>query len=386
MKKIICTAMTIFCLFQLSQLNAQAMQLPQGIYVGYTKSMINSFDIPLKNGLQVEYLFDQPGFLEFSLPFTFARSYPITDQLGQESDADMLTLDALIHFQLTKPHNKFRPKLYTGPGFIYETSGLSVLTGLVGAEIGYQFHPRTALVAGVQYRFGVEQWGRQAVARAGVVVRLGGSVPTNEAPVFADRDLDGIADEQDLCPDIPGALALSGCPDTDQDGIADSMDQCPELPGSPNHQGCPDTDQDGVPDETDACPDLPGTTMNNGCPNRADIQTEISRLQSGIQFQANSAYFLSVSFVYLEQIRSILERYPTYKMYINGHTDSTGSSEENEELSEQRARACYDYLVAHGIAPSRLSYFGFGELKPVADNRTEYGRQQNRRVEFLVFE
>ena len=387
MKKIICTAILIICLGQLITINAQAMEFPQGVYVGYATSMVNSFDVPLKNGLQVEYLFDQPGFLEFSLPFTFARSYPITDHLGQESDSEMLTLDALVHFQLTKARSKFQPKLYTGPGFIYETTGKAVLTGLVGGELGYQFHEKISFIAGVQYRLGIEQWGQQALARTGIKLSIGKNYYSEAAPIaYVDSDLDGVADELDLCPDIPGLPEQSGCPDSDQDGLADAIDRCPNLAGSANHHGCPDTDQDGLSDDQDTCPELPGTAIDGGCPNRASIQMELSRLQSGIQFEANNANFQSVSFVYLEQIRTILERYPTYKLYINGHTDSTGSSDDNEELSEKRARACYDYLVARSIDPSRMSYFGFGEMKPVADNRTEYGRQQNRRVEFLVFE
>ena len=386
MKKIIYTAILTISLCQLTTIYAQPMDFPQGVYIGYATSMVNSFDVPLKNGLQVEYLFDQPGFLEFSLPFTFARSYPITDHLGQESDSEMLTLDALVHFQLTKPNQKFKPKLYTGPGFIYETTGKAVLTGLVGAELGYQFHERASLVAGIQYRIGIEQWGQQALMRTGVVVRIGKSMNAEATPTYADRDLDGIPDDLDLCPDIPGNLEHSGCPDSDQDGLADAIDHCPDVAGTAGNQGCPDTDKDGIPDEQDACPELPGTIADGGCPNRAGIQTDISRLQSGIQFEYNNAHFVSTSFVYLEQIRGIMEQHPFYKIYINGHTDSVGNSQDNEDLSEQRAKACFDYLVARGIAPDRMSFFGFGERKPVADNLTEYGRQQNRRVEFLVFQ
>ncbi len=386
MKKLICTTIITICICQLTTIFAQPVELPQGIYVGYAKSMVNSFDVPLKNGLQVEYLFDQPGFLEFSLPFTIARSYPVTDHLGQESDSEMLTLDALVRFQFSPPRRKIQPKLFTGPGFIYETTGRAVLSGVVGGEIGYQFHERASFVAGLQYRIGIEQWGQQALVRSGISVRIGKNASSEVAPVFADMDLDGVADELDLCPDIPGLPEQAGCPDSDQDGLADAIDHCPDLAGSANHQGCPDTDQDGLPDNQDTCPEMPGTPIDGGCPNRASIQMDISHLQSGIQFEANNANFQSVSFVYLEQIRTILERYPAYKLYINGHTDSIGSSEDNEALSEQRARACYDYLVARSIDPTRMSYFGFGELKPIADNGTEYGRQQNRRVEFLVFE
>ncbi len=79
-----------------------------------------------------------------------------------------------------------------------------------------------------------------------------------------DRDHDGIADDKDACPDIPGIAAFNGCPDTDGDGITDAEDLCPLVAGSIALKGCPDTDGDGVADKDDGCPNVAGTI--NGCP------------------------------------------------------------------------------------------------------------------------
>ncbi|MDR2467326.1 MAG: thrombospondin type 3 repeat-containing protein [Prevotellaceae bacterium] len=81
-----------------------------------------------------------------------------------------------------------------------------------------------------------------------------------------DSDGDGIIDEEDECPSIPGTRALRGCPDSDEDGIPDHLDDCPYTPGPPQFRGCPDRDNDGVPDHKDVCPDVAGTALNNGCP------------------------------------------------------------------------------------------------------------------------
>ncbi|MCB0683816.1 MAG: OmpA family protein, partial [Saprospiraceae bacterium] len=69
---------------------------------------------------------------------------------------------------------------------------------------------------------------------------------------------------------------------------------------------------------------------------------------------------------------------------INGHTDDVGTEADNQQLSEARAKAVYDYLIREGIAASRLSYKGFGESQPLAPNDTPQGRQQNRRTEFEI--
>ncbi|KXK35793.1 MAG: OmpA/MotB domain protein [Chlorobi bacterium OLB6] len=75
---------------------------------------------------------------------------------------------------------------------------------------------------------------------------------------------------------------------------------------------------------------------------------------------------------------------PTVKIEISGHTDSIGTDGANITLSTDRARAVKTYLVAAGIADSRMVAKGYGRSKPVATNATEEGRQENRRVEFTI--
>jgi outer membrane protein OmpA-like peptidoglycan-associated protein len=72
------------------------------------------------------------------------------------------------------------------------------------------------------------------------------------------------------------------------------------------------------------------------------------------------------------------------RIEISGHTDNRGSAELNQKLSENRAKAVVDYLVAKGINPSRLEYKGYGKDQPIATNDTDAGRQENRRTEFKI--
>jgi len=81
-----------------------------------------------------------------------------------------------------------------------------------------------------------------------------------------DGDGDGLADDIDRCPLIPGLRQFAGCPDTDNDGLPDLEDKCPKDYGPKDFQGCPDTDGDGLPDHMDKCPDKIGPKDNKGCP------------------------------------------------------------------------------------------------------------------------
>lgn len=78
----------------------------------------------------------------------------------------------------------------------------------------------------------------------------------------------------------------------------------------------------------------------------------------------------------------VLKKYPDIGVNIKGHTDNLGPAELNLELSRARAKACYEYLLSRGLSGERISYAGFGEQQPIADNNTRRGRKQNRRVEF----
>lgn len=81
-----------------------------------------------------------------------------------------------------------------------------------------------------------------------------------------DSDNDGVLNKWDLCPDVPGVITLSGCPDADGDEIPDYEDRCPNQKGLAQFQGCPDTDGDGIKDSEDKCPNQKGLAQFQGCP------------------------------------------------------------------------------------------------------------------------
>jgi outer membrane protein OmpA-like peptidoglycan-associated protein len=106
---------------------------------------------------------------------------------------------------------------------------------------------------------------------------------------------------------------------------------------------------------------------------------------SGILFQTNSSELQSVAKANIESLAKVLKKYPDTNILIEGDTDNTGTEEYNQKLSERRAQAVADYQKNLGVDGSRISTVGLGELNPIASNDTDYGREQNRRVEVAIF-
>ena len=204
-----------------------------------------------------------------------------------------------------------------------------------------------------------------------------------------DRDGDGIADGDDKCPDVAGIAKYEGCPipDTDGDGINDEVDKCPTVKGFARYQGCPipDTDGDGVNDEEDKCPTRPGPASNQGCPVIAkEIIEKINFAAKNVFFATGSFKLLPKSFKSLDEVVRLMKADESLMIDIDGHTDSQGSDESNQVLSDNRAGSVKNYLTSKGVEETRLKSAGYGETKPVADNATAAGRAKNRRTEMTV--
>lgn len=205
-----------------------------------------------------------------------------------------------------------------------------------------------------------------------------------------DNDNDGIVDAMDACPNNPGPLENRGCPvlDRDGDGVPDNEDRCPEVAGPKENQGCPDTDRDkdGIPDRLDKCPDDPGLPPD-GCPKKYTlvvVKRDRIEIKQQVHFATRKWKVLRDSFKLLDQVVQVLRDYPKMRVRIEGHTDSVGGESFNLKLSQKRADAVKDYVARNGIDAARLESVGFGLTRPIASNRAEKGRAQNRRTEFHI--
>ncbi len=202
-----------------------------------------------------------------------------------------------------------------------------------------------------------------------------------------DKDRDGVLNAFDKCPYTPGPAENQGCPldgDRDQDGIIDALDQCPDEYGLAIHNGCPFEDADGdlVSDDMDECPLTPGDPANNGCPKASDSEKAI--LETAIRnlyFDTNESLIKPESFESLNNLAEVLRQQPSYRMKIEGHTDSQGDAAFNYELSKNRAFSVKNYLVNSGVSEEQLIVEYYGETRPIASNLTKDKRKLNRRVE-----
>ncbi|MEO0811717.1 MAG: OmpA family protein [Myxococcota bacterium] len=223
-----------------------------------------------------------------------------------------------------------------------------------------------------------------------------------------ENDGDTIEDSADQCPDEKedkdGYLDYDGCPepDNDGDGLNDLNDLCPNHPedkdGVADDDGCPDdNDGDGIADADDKCPNKAetynGIDDQDGCPEKLKTKSLVNVTESKIEikdkvyFKTGSARVLAKSNTLLDQVASVLKSYKHItKIEVQGHTDSRGNKRRNTRLSQQRAQAVVDYFVAKGLSADRFVAKGYGPEQPVASNRSRRGREQNRRVEFVILE
>jgi outer membrane protein OmpA-like peptidoglycan-associated protein len=124
---------------------------------------------------------------------------------------------------------------------------------------------------------------------------------------------------------------------------------------------------------------IPGTSVE-----RVDENTLLVHFENDVLFDVNSASLDGDGRATLDDVSGVLNQYPKTAVVVQGHTDSTGSEELNQSLSERRAGSVRGYLVNRGVEADRLAAIGYGESYPVASNDSESGRQQNRRVDILL--
>jgi large repetitive protein len=221
-----------------------------------------------------------------------------------------------------------------------------------------------------------------------------------------DNDKDGVVDTAEDCDNDPEDKDefedTDGCPDpdNDRDGLLDVRDSCANDPedndGIADEDGCPETDADAdtIADVVDKCPLAPevlnGFEDADGCPDEGGkvlVTCAKVEIKEKVFFDTGKSTIQSRSFALLDEVAAVLKQAIHIKrLRIEGHTDDRGNDSFNLTLSQARASAVREYLIAKAVDASRLEAEGFGEKRPISSNSSARGREQNRRVEFFIAE
>ena len=326
----------------------------------------------------------------------------------REHDVSVLWLEPRVQARFVWPEGQVRPFAVLGVGVPMTASEKrGIYASDVSWEgyggIGAQFSPGRGLSFRVDVRVGVTDGFQDPVtggspvaieveALAGLYVELGRDAPVrrrlDEAPRPGPRDRDGdeLADDADRCPDRP----------EDLDGFEDG-DGCPDI----------DNDLDRVLDIADACPAIPetynGFDDEDGCQDTvpSDLGVILGTVE-GLLYNPGLTEVRGTADQALARIVTLLEKYPSVRIVVVGHTDDReaeieaieGEPPEEAaarqeaalvELARERAAAVADALVERGIPRGRIVVDGAGVAEAVSDNESPRGRLRNRRVELRLF-
>lgn len=336
--------------------------------------------------------------LEFRYAPTDTSSGP-----SQDINVGVASLNALYHFN---PDGKFVPYLTAGLGGMYfraEGNDDDDLDAMLSAGAGVKYFVSNDLALRLDARYlidlhsdrpydqapGSDDTDHNLVATAGLIWQFGGVVAP---PAPLDSDLDGIVDSRDKCPDTPLGVAVDavGCPPAPPKAAPAPAPVVKPAPVAPPAQPKPvvvpppvavpvdgDDDGDGVKNSRDKCPGTEKGVLvdETGCPLKFTLEIEFDFNKADVRAQYHDQLAKAADFI---------KKYPGARFVLGGHTDSRGSDEYNQALSERRAAAVKNYLVEKfGIDAAALTSRGYGEKQPIADNKLEEGRQKNRRVEVV---
>lgn len=189
-------------------------------------------------------------------------------------------------------------------------------------------------------------------------------------PLKADTDADGLNDQAEVTKYKTNPLVQ----DTDGDTLTDG-EEVNNYKTNPLEK---DTDKGTITDEVEV---KRGTDPLDAADDV--IKVGVPMVLEGIVFKSGSAEITPESEVSLQKALKTMNGYPELEVAINGYTDNKGKKASNIKLSEKRAKAVKEWLVAHGVDAKRMTTKGFGPANPVAPNTTEEGRLKNRRIEFV---
>ena len=313
----------------------------------------------------------------------FARTETELEANNGDVRADRLSLDGYYAFNAD---SKFSPYLLlgVGEGRLKPAGNNTITDTIVNGGLGafYRFTDKVALRMEAREVYNSDEDLNDAVAMLGLEFSPGNK--TDEATAEPQQQPEP---EQAPVEEVAAVAAVAAIVDADKDGVADVADKCADTPAGVqvDADGCPlDGDKDGVADISDKCPTTAAGVVvdETGCDK---MLTEAISQELKITFASGAAVVKAEDKAEIEKVATLLKQYPSTKVEIQGHTDSSGKKASNDKLSQARADAVKNVLVSDfGVDAARITATGYGSSQPQADNKTPEGRAQNRRVIAVV--
>ena len=365
---------------------------------GLSFAHLNEPNSQFYNSLDEKYAMRTSIFANASFPIKEGLDLDFYTIWNKQSVATETTLGTKLKYQLNKENilsggisNRLNDAWILEAGISFSESALTISYDLNNSLLNTATQTKGAWELTYTYQFNKK---KKPIAFNANFEHL------NEKPEkklidqkILDSDKDGIGDDIDACPHLYGEKENNGCPtnhkDSDYDGILDHIDSCPFLKGTAEMGGCPDSDKDGISDLKDYCPFLKGTLSNNGCPemNKVDHQDFLKNKSFNliVEFDTDKSDIKTFFNKRLDMAVALLLENQTAKAFISGHTDNEGDQVYNFKLGERRANNVMDYLISSGVSIHQISIISFGESKPIEQNRSDYEKAKNRRVEVEIY-
>lgn len=269
----------------------------------------------------------------------------------------------------------------------YRTHGADDFTFVLGAGVGmtkiHNYEPKSAKLdvlarLGLEYNL-AESLTIAANADYQYVTKFAGKMPTGRAHVVTPTlALTWYFGASEIISEVKNSPIVTNKVEEVKAEITNTIE---EKKAEVMAKVETDTDKDGVLDSEDKCPNTKASEKVNefGCSVKEKAEIKIN-----VEFSSGKTEVAPEYESQLKEVADFLTKYNTVKVQIAGHTDNSGSAVINTKLSQKRAQSVLNALVKLGVEKKRMTAKGFGPLHPIADNKTEEGRQKNRRVVAVI--